>query len=148
MVDPLITLMGRILSHIPEGADYSLAVLKGHLIVEEELNNALSSKVSRPEDVEKARLSFKQLMLVTKAHYWAEDDSWCWAALNRLNKIRNSLSHNLEPDNFEDDLLKFVELVEQHQGLKEKVEFSERLRHALAMVAARVHGYWRSRNAL
>lgn len=37
MADPLLVLMGGIMTHIPEGGDFSLAILQGHLIVEEEL---------------------------------------------------------------------------------------------------------------
>jgi hypothetical protein len=144
MVDPLIALMGKILAHIPDNSDPSLAILKGHLIVEEELNKALASKVINSIDIEEARLTFNQLMLVTKAHYATEGNAWCWDALTKLNKIRNSLSHNLEPPDLEKYLVEFVDLVEKRLGTQPGTDFQERLRHALAILAAQVHGFWRS----
>ena len=147
MADPLFQLMGRILTHIPEGTDASLSILKGHLIIEEELNKALNSKVKNESDIANARLSFKQLMLVTKAHYINEDNSWYWGALNKLNKIRNSLSHNLEPDDLNTNLVELIELVESHYENEEENTFHERLRRVLAMLAAQMHGLRRSNNA-
>lgn len=147
MADPLIELMGKILTHIPDDADVTLAILKGHLIIEEELNKALEAKVKSAADIEDARLSFKQLMLITKSHYIADENSWCWGALNNLNKIRNSLSHKLEPEDLNKNLAELVDLVEQYQRNGEVKEFNERLRHALAMLAANIHGLWRSSNA-
>ena len=144
MADPLIKLMGRILTHIPDDADVSIVILKGHLIIEEELNKAVISKVISATDIEKARLSFKQLMLITKAHYVNEENSWCWSALEKLNKIRNSFSHNLEPKDLDEKLAELIELVEQHHKNEEEKIFKERLRHALAMLAALIHGLWRS----
>ena len=139
MADPLIELMGKILTHIPEGIDNSLSILKGHLIAEEELYRAINSKVIVSKDIEKARLKFSQLMFVTKAHYFKQEDSWMWGALRMLNGIRNSLSHSLEPDNFGASLLEFIELVEANYQSKEGEPFEERLRYALAMLAAKVH---------
>ena len=144
MADPLIELMGKILTHIPEGTDISLTILKGHLIIEEELNNALNSKVKTKSYIENARLSFNQLLLVTKAHYINKENSWCWGALIKLNKIRNSLSHYLEPEGLNDNLVEFINLVEAQHKNEEENTFHERLRHALAMVAAQIHELWRN----
>lgn len=147
MTDPLIELMGRILTHIPDEADINLVILKGHLIIEEELNECLSLKVTSPSDIQDARLSFNQLMFITKAHYKKENNAWCWGALKKLNKVRNSLSHNLEPEDLYINLTAFIELIESQVDDDVQEEFNERLRKAIAMLAAQVHGLHRAKDA-
>lgn len=139
MEDELLELMVRYMNHIPEGTDHSLIVLKGHLICEEQLYRCLTNVVALPKYIESANFKFSQLLEVTKAHYFKQEDSWLWGSLHKLNKIRNMLSHNLEPNNFENELNQLVELIEQNVPGEENETYELRVRYSLAMVAGKVH---------
>ena len=138
MVDSLIQLMGRIVTHIPETTDLSLITLKGHLIMEEELYKALKTKAPNPEHIDKANLKFSQLLQVAKAFYFEQHQSWVWGAASKLNGIRNDYSHSLVPENGGEKVTEFIELVEAHAG-STKGDGFEHYRRAIAMVCAELH---------
>lgn len=78
-----------------------LIILKGHLLVEERLWEMVSLNLKNPKEVD--RFSFSQFLSLAKAMYdLPEDTPWLWAAIGKLNKLRNMAAHNLSPD----DLLK------------------------------------------
>lgn len=147
MIDPLVELMERFVSHIPGGTDHKLTVLKGHLICEEQLFFAITSAVKEPKYIEKANLRFSQLLEVAKAHYFVQKHSWAWGALHKLNSIRNSLSHHLEPADFEVNLRDLVELIEQNVPKRSSKSYEDRMRFALAMLAGVIHTQVRIQNA-
>jgi len=102
----------RFFEHLPDTDDLSLMVLKGHLLIEEQLNELISIKCISPECLEKARLTFNQKIHILKALYGKEimtdSDYQLWVALESLNSIRNKLSHNLEPDNLDKKVETFI----------------------------------------
>ena len=138
MSDALLELMAKIVTHIPDDGDFTLIVLKGHLILEEELNAAVRSRVTHPQFLAQAELEFDQLLAVAKSHYFAEPSGWVWGAAKKLNGIRNLYAHNLEPENIGVRLNELLQLVEGHIGA-ERASQQERLRRAVAMVAAQIH---------
>ena len=138
MVDSLIQLMGRIVTHIPETTDLSLITLKGHLLMEEELYRALKAKTPNSEHIDKAGLRFGQLMHVVKAFYFDQEKSWVWGAVSKLNGIRNDYSHSLVPENGGLKVGEFVDLVEAYVGSTEGDGF-EHYRRAIAMVCGELH---------
>jgi len=142
---PLYKLMAQVVAHLPDDGDRSLIVLKGHLILEEELNRILAAAVSSPEHVAKARLRFSQLAEITKAHYFTQEQSWLWGAISKLNDIRNDYAHSLEPEKVDDKVHGFVQLVESKLGRSEE-NFEERLRRCIALVIAALHDH-RARNS-
>ena len=139
MTHPLFPLLDKILEYIPDDVDDTLAVLKGHLIIEEELNNKLATVIVYPNAIDKARLSFHQLMLIVKAHFYSEENSWYWDKLKTLNQIRNSLSHNLEPDDLHEKLVSLVTDTENHLNIISNKPFKKRLRITLGILAALTH---------
>ena len=139
MPSALLELMVRIMTHLPaEDSDLTLIVLKGHLVLEEELNSAVASRVDHPKHILDAELEFAQLLFVAKALFFRADDSWVWSGIKKLNSIRNVLAHTLEPKNLDEKLQEFVETVEKNIGV-DRNSFAERLRRSIAMLAARVH---------
>ena len=122
----------------PDDGDLTLVVLKGHLILEEELNAAVRSRVTQPQFLAQAELEFDQLLALAKSHYFAEPSGWVWGAAKKLNSIRNLYAHNLEPENIGARLDEFLQLAEGHIGA-ERASSQERLRRAIAMVAAQIH---------
>src|SRR5688572_6119426 len=80
---------------IPGDPTYSL--LKAHLLFEELLRAYLTRTLRHPGALEGARLTFVQLLAVARSCSSAPPDHWCWAAVGKLNKLRNMLSHEAAP---------------------------------------------------
>jgi len=60
--------MGRLLDHLPLGsADQTLLVLKGHLLLEELLQEYISSKVSNPDALKRVQLRFADRLVLAQA---------------------------------------------------------------------------------
>lgn len=87
--------------------DVTLSILKAHLLFEEMLRQYLVKSLPNPKALEGSRLSFIQLVAVARSFSReVEPDSWLWVAIQRLNKLRNILAHELAGDT----LIKEVEL--------------------------------------
>ena len=138
MSDAVLKLMAKIVTHIPEDGDLTLVILKGHLILEEELNAAVASRTPHSSFLVEAELEFDQLLLVAKSQYFTHEQSWVWGAAKKLNTIRNLFAHNLEPPEAGKKLEEFLQLVEGQIGI-ERATVAERLRRSIAMVAAQIH---------
>lgn len=84
-------------SHMPEVDDLALIVLKGHLLVEEMLRELADLASAHPEHLQTAQLGFSKLANIVRAIVpWRSDDE-CWSLILGLNKLRNMLAHQLEP---------------------------------------------------
>lgn len=82
---------------LPKTDDVSLVVLKGHLIIEEMLYALLEEQCVDTESLEKARLSFAQLLHLVCAFCKFPAIEHCAPQIALLNSLRNALVHNLEP---------------------------------------------------
>ncbi len=105
----------RFLKHFPRIEDNStLVILKGHLLIEELLNELIERRLDRPEELRDVDLTFNQRLFMAKALYsMATKGEWFWEAIKKLNNLRNQLAHHLEPKGFHDkleDFLKYVEI--------------------------------------
>ena len=89
----------------------TLILLKGHLLVEDLMREYCESKVENSSQLEKARLSFPQVLHLTRALQKYETSSWVWGAVAKLNGLRNSFAHNLTPKNYEAKRNEFIELI-------------------------------------
>ena len=105
----------RIAKHYPDGADLTLQVLKGHLLVEELLREIFSLLLAYPDALKGSRgTSFEchQIICLVQAmtkHSTLEP--WMWDAAKRLNGIRNDLAHNLEPKSLDDKVQSLIRFV-------------------------------------
>lgn len=88
----------RYIEHFPKGTDLLVVVVKGHLLAEEILNGMLATLSRHPEVLQRARLTFAQLVTVLKAISPYPTDYWLWSALTDLNTLRNRLAHRLGDD--------------------------------------------------
>lgn len=99
----------KLIKHLPLNTkSKTLLILKGHLIIEDLLRQYLDSKLQSPKELNKCRLSFRQLLYLVKSFFKPKTNEWFWEAANDLNKIRNDLSHRLEPNNIESKINDFV----------------------------------------
>lgn len=101
---------------LPKSDDVSLVVLKGHLIIEEMLYAIAVVHCANPDELTKARLTFAQLLHVVCALTKIPAIEACSPAINLLNKIRNSLVHNLEPKELEPRIYALQKMCEPADG--------------------------------
>jgi hypothetical protein len=106
------------LRHItPMQTDPTYSILKAHLLFEEMLRDYLNRALPNPSALESARLSFAQLLAVVRAlSKNVPVDHWHWKAISELNKLRNTLAHNLEPAALGEKIEKYVEYVVRESG--------------------------------
>ena len=129
---------------MPRSDNLTLIVLKGHLLVEEELNEILNLKLRLPKALFDARLSFNQRLAVLKALLGSERDSGIrFKAIEHLNSLRNKLAHNLEPKALEESvricLAEFKEPDREQDFSEEKM--SVRLKRCLALLCGELSGF-------
>jgi len=113
------------LNLIPDYPD-RLNVLNGHLIIEEVVTEILLINVKDCKSFIEARLSFSQKTKLLKAYHFEEFSAWLWEGLRLINKLRNNLSHELEPNDLDVSSSEYVYQYLSTQLRKElKVGLSE-----------------------
>jgi len=76
--------------------EFSQAVLKGHLLLEEELSVILAKKIGNHEVISEAKLSFFQKLKLVQAAYGQQIPPETWLAMEKLNSLRNQMAHSLD----------------------------------------------------
>lgn len=96
----------------PNVGDPTYSVLRAHLLFEELLREFVAKQFAHPEALQGARLTFVQLLALARAAATTlEPNDWRWTALEKLNRLRNLLAHNIEAEvvvNKVQDLVTFV----------------------------------------
>lgn len=98
----------RLLGEVDE---LTVAVLRGHLLLEEQLQRLLGSAAPAPAFVEEANLRFPQLLQLVRAFLPDETLELVWRSLRELNGLRNQLAHRLEPRDLEARVNAFVSII-------------------------------------
>ncbi len=93
--------------------DLAQIVLKGHLVMEEVMTEALGRFVLNPEFIESARLQFHQKVKLCRAASANEKDNSMWALIDALNSLRNQLSHSLDAEKKQKKLQTIRELYDR-----------------------------------
>jgi hypothetical protein len=91
--------------------DLTLIVLRGHLLIEQQIqkifNSIFSSKINKSIKID----SHTMITLIESLYRNSEEvDNRIWISVKKLNKIRNDLAHNIENPGLNDkieDLIKF-----------------------------------------
>jgi len=97
------------------GADLGMVLLKGHLLIEEQLQSFIDSIVANPKHLIEARLTFYQRLAIAKALHTDHDRfgyGWVWEAVQSLNVLRNQLVHKVVNTDFSTAVQSFVCSVE------------------------------------
>lgn len=105
--------------HIGIIDDPYLLILKSHLLIELFLNSFIEKTFPNPQAVFEGRLSFRQTVLLAKASYRKDDYDWLWLLIGKLNRLRNELAHNIEPENFDAKIQDFLEIASKHIDAKD-----------------------------
>lgn len=101
----------------PSTGDPTYLVLKAHLLAEEVLFRFIENQSHRPSYLRDARLGFAQLVAVSRSfHRYSKEEWWGWAALKKLNILRNLLAHNLEPKDLTNKIVEFSVFIAEAIG--------------------------------
>jgi hypothetical protein len=86
--------------HLDGELDEQALILKAHLLLEELLRDFCTRSVSHPNHLRKARLSFNQTVQLARSLCTLSNPAfdWAWSVVEHLNKMRNLMAHELEPD--------------------------------------------------
>ena len=95
--------------HLGKAENVEIILLKGHMVIEQILNELLSLYIKEENDLEKLNLTFSKKLELLKALEKSKGFSNRELNhLNELNRIRNKLAHKLDFDDYHDDLKKWA----------------------------------------
>jgi hypothetical protein len=148
---------GRFRHHFPRRSnDFTLVVLKGHLLLEESVNHLLAALLRKPEAIESANLRFRQKLCLIRALAPEgakrledpEGPGWLFRildAVEKLNTIRNRLAHHLDHPQIEALVRDFLSLCEEPEDPDEPDEreaapLIRRLKQSIVFVCTACEG--------
>ena len=101
----------RLLQHLPGTNDNKHMLLKGHLLIEEQLKIVCSERVRRPKALNFSDPKWTAFQVISLAEALCGDDAdeKLWNGLRKLNKLRNEVAHNLEPKGLSDKIADFIQ---------------------------------------
>tara|TARA_Y100001963_G_scaffold159828_1_gene265535 strand:+ start:344 stop:859 length:516 start_codon:yes stop_codon:yes gene_type:complete len=86
---------------LPKSKDLDLWILKGHLLIEEQVNRLIEQGMCDTRYLKEARLSSQQKIKIAQAMTGKGYFEREWDFIESLNSIRNKLAHKVEVDNLE-----------------------------------------------
>jgi len=131
---------------IPRSQDCTVILLKGHLLIEEQLQALVAALVKDSRPLGDARLTFHQWLCMGRALAPGGTGADIWKFVEQLNQTRNELAHNAEVAEFDqkvDDLIKFY-AEDGFTGSSTARDRAFRLRATLALVCGILHGMGRA----
>lgn len=112
----------RELKHLPQTKDLSLITLKGHLLIEEVLDDLIKHRCSHPEKLGDVEISFSLKAKLANAFWGTKLDNgykipdYTWKAVEALNSLRNDFAHRLESQTAEKKIQKFLKIASQNKS--------------------------------
>lgn len=105
----------RFREHVPIGGDMTLMILKGHLLIEEQIVFLINNRIPKLDALREADLTSHQQICLAEALVEESsldgNDRWLWPAIKKLNKLRNDIAHHLSKDGINDRIGDFVRRV-------------------------------------
>lgn len=98
----------RFLTLLPHGKDTELVLLKGHLLIEEQIHQIIKERLKNPDALKDARIECHQAICLAQSLFPLDYQPWLWDALKKLNTLRNKVAHNIEPNGLGDRIEYFV----------------------------------------
>lgn len=129
--------------HLFQLKDIELIVLKGHLILEEGLNDFLACFVNDIETFLKIGFLFERkvaLLSCLVPKQMANDN--IWEQLREINRLRNKLAHNLRFSQYERQLKQWAigVLGYKPKTIKRKITYRNSVVKAFALLSGRLAG--------
>jgi hypothetical protein len=101
---------------LPDTPDHILVVLKGHLLLEREINSLLELKLPNPDALklkEGKGMTFYSKVCLLEALIPKPEPAELWDITKKLNTLRNRFAHNLSPDGIAKEIEEFMNNVER-----------------------------------
>lgn len=107
--------MANLHKHLPHYQEpATLILLKGHLLIEEQLRGYIDRKLPNPGAFKHDQFLFAKVLMLCRALTPPKEKSWAFDAAKKLNDVRNEVAHELESPELQGKQEGFVSLVEQH----------------------------------
>src|SRR5690349_1914719 len=84
--------LNRLIEQMGHIDELALVVLKGHLLLEEQLERIISKFLLHPEYLERANLRFAQKVALARTMSLDEQENSMWELLLAVNGLRNELA--------------------------------------------------------
>ena len=107
----------RVRQHLPAGNDLTLVTLKGHLLVEEALDEIIAIACSEPKHLENQNLPFRFKPLLARALFGHLLWPALWPLVEALNAVRNNLAHHLDSPELQQRVIRFLNVRMKHAQL-------------------------------
>lgn len=107
----------RVREHLPAGNDLTLVALKGHLLVEEALDELIAIACSQPHLLEKLSLPFRFKPPLAQALFGHLLWPGLWPLIDALNTVRNNLAHHLDSPLLQQHVVRFLNVRQEHARL-------------------------------
>lgn len=92
----------RFLKMLPHGKDTDLVLLKGHILIEEQVRLLIDRRLRNPVAIVDGRLECHQCICLAQSFFPHDFEPWLWSALKKLNKMRNDIAHQSDPTGLQD----------------------------------------------
>lgn len=85
--------LGDFIKQLSEIDEYAQIILKGHIVIEQKLNEIIRYIFFHPDYVLNARLRFEQKLEMVRAYSVNAHDHLDWSFLRKFNELRNIIAH-------------------------------------------------------
>lgn len=111
-LDAFLDGLSRFGKYLPADETFpiELIVLRGHLLIEEELREIVRAKFVNPNAYDLRETKYSTLLRLAHALYGDSIPEWKWRVAHEFNVLRNSLAHHLEDDTVEPRVERVVKL--------------------------------------
>lgn len=102
-------------AHLPDGKDLTLLVLKGHLLVEEGLDDLITASCAEPKHIFVGRHPpFHMKARIARAVAGHLSYPGLWPMIDALNTLRNYMAHRLDSPVLIKKVVAFMNLRQEH----------------------------------
>jgi tRNA(Phe) wybutosine-synthesizing methylase Tyw3 len=87
--------LNLLVEHLRKVDELTLVILKGHLVIEEQLERIITTFVFHPSYIEESNLRFAQKVAIARSMSLDEPANPLWELIVAINALRNELAHVL-----------------------------------------------------
>ena len=130
--------------HVHSQSEPELLLLKGHLILEQCLNELLRVYIADTDALDKLNLTFSRKLdlLGALGHHRYSPGANGDAQIRELNRIRNKLAHRLDFEDYQSDFKRWACSVVGHtpKSMNRRTTYLNTVRRAFVLLAAFLSG--------
>jgi len=139
----IIERLSRFIKLMPSEGGEDLIVLKGHLLIEEVMSEIIDYHLdqSNPLNINLDNIMFSQKLNLCWALVGDKLDTKVWIYLKKLNSIRNSMAHSLEPNNMSRKINDFIENVIEYADSQDSGYEGKELEFSISWLFCEVNSH-------